>query len=95
MLSTAHKPLASRFLQMCLILLFLNGTGYIWDWQTVAYGDSENQVLLEHGHTIGSHIVSGCFPSAMATLSGCGREHLAHQPKIFTTWLFSKMFANS
>lgn len=80
---------------MCLILLFLNGIGYIWDWQTVAYDDFENQVLLEHGHAISSRIISGCFPSAMAMLNGCSREQMAHQPKIFTIWLFSKMFANS
>ena len=51
MLSVAHEPIASWFLQMCSILLFLNGTGEIWDWQTVAYGGSENKALLEHGHT--------------------------------------------
>lgn len=61
----------------------------------MAYGDSENQVLLELGHAIGSRIVSGCFPSATEMLSGCSRAHLAHQPKIFTVWLFSKMFADS
>lgn len=47
-----------------------------------------NKMLLEcnHTHLFQLHIAYSCFPSTQIELSSCNRGHLAHKPKIFTTW---------